>query len=152
MTTASAVLSIGNIQRRHLASHVAIASGASHRVTRLEAYGEGTLLIYYRPDLEVGAGLAGLGGRYHLWPHRVWTPYVTVAAGLIWTSLNIPELDRRANFQLLYGVGLRVARQHGPGWIVELRNHHISNAGTAGENLGLNTIAVVAGVQWILRR
>ena len=34
---------------------------------------------------------------------------------------------------------------------MELRNHHISNAGTAGENLGLNAITLMAGVQWVLR-
>jgi hypothetical protein len=118
---------------------------------RLELYGEGTLLIYYRPTADVSAGLAGIGGRYHFRNDRDWTPYVTAAAGLLWTSLTVPELDRAFNFQLIYGVGVRVVTRRGPGWIVELRNHHISNAGTAGENLGLNTLAAIAGVQWILR-
>ncbi|MGH9147391.1 MAG: acyloxyacyl hydrolase [Vicinamibacterales bacterium] len=118
---------------------------------RLELYGEGTLLIYYRPTHDVSVGLAGLGGRYHLWNDRDWAPYVTAAAGFLWTSLTVPELDRVFNFQLLYGVGIRVVADRGPGWIVELRNHHISNAGTAGTNLGLNTLTATAGVQWILR-
>ena len=118
---------------------------------RLELYGEGTLLIYYRPTHDVSAGLAGLGGRYHLWADRAWVPYVTAAAGVLWTSLTVPELDRIFNFQLLYGVGVRIVAPRGPGWIVELRNHHISNAGTAGTNLGLNTLTAIAGVQWILR-
>ena len=117
----------------------------------LELYGEGTLLLYVRPSVDVSGGLAGLGGRYHIWTDRGWTPYVVAAAGLIWTSLDIPELDRTFNFQLLYGLGLRMVPQRGPGWMVEFRNHHISNAGTAGENLGLNAATVVAGVQWILR-
>ena len=117
----------------------------------LELYGEATLLSYYQPHAEISAGVAGLGGRYHLWSDRVWTPYVVGAAGLLWTSLDIYELDRTFNFQLLYGVGLRLIPARGPGWIVEFRNHHISNAGTAGENLGLNTAALTAGVQWILR-
>ena len=117
----------------------------------LEVYGEGTLLLYQHPNAEVSGGLAGLGGRYHVWNDRGWTPYVVGAAGLIWTSLDIPELDRAFNFQLLFGLGLRMVPARGPGWIVELRNHHISNAGTAGENLGLNAATVVAGVQWILR-
>jgi hypothetical protein len=33
----------------------------------------------------------------------------------------------------------------------EFRNHHISNAGTCGENLGVNAAMVVAGVHWVLR-
>lgn len=117
----------------------------------LELYGEGTLLIYFRPTRDVSGGLAGIGGRYHLRNEGPWTPYFTAAAGLLWTSLTLPELDRIFNFQLLYGVGVRVVPRRGPGWIIELRNHHISNAGTAGANLGLNAATVVAGVQWILR-
>ena len=71
--------------------------------------------------------------------------------GLIWTDLGIIELDRTFNFQLIYGLGLRVIPPRGPGLLVELRSHHISNAGTAGENLGVNAATLLAGVQWVLR-
>ena len=117
----------------------------------LELYGEGTLLVYARPSPAVSAGVAGLGGRYHLWHDRSWTPYAVGIAGLLWTSLDVPEIDRVFNFQLIYGVGVRVIPPRGPGLLVEFRNHHISNAGTAGENLGLNAGTVIAGVQWVLR-
>ena len=117
----------------------------------LELYGEATLLWYDRPAAAVSGGLAGLGGRYHVWRDRRWTPYVAGGAGLLWTSLDVPEIDRVFNFQIVYGVGLRTVPRRGPGLIVEFRNHHISNAGTAGENLGLNAAVVVAGVQWVLR-
>jgi hypothetical protein len=63
----------------------------------------------------------------------------------------VPEIDRVFNFTIVYGLGIRTVPRRGPGLIVELRNHHISNAGTAGENLGLNAAVVVAGVQWVLR-
>ncbi len=117
----------------------------------LELYGEGALFLYHEPSVAVGAGLAGIGGRYHAWNDRKWTPYVVGIAGLIWTDLDIPELDRLFNFQLIYGVGVRVVPRRGPGWIVELRSHHISNAGTVGDNLGVNAVTLVAGVQWVLR-
>ena len=117
----------------------------------LELYGEGTLLVYHAPTPAVAGGIAGLGARYHLWRERSWTPYFAGGAGLLWTSLDVPEIDRVFNGQLLYGAGIRWVPPRGPGWIVELRNHHISNAGTAGENLGLNAVALVAGVQWVLR-
>ena len=35
--------------------------------------------------------------------------------------------------------------------MLEFRNHDISNAGTRGENLGVNAAMVVAGVHWVLR-
>ena len=117
----------------------------------LEIYGEGTLLLYERPARSVAAGLAGLGGRYHVWPDGQWTPYVVGIAGLLWTSLDVPEVDRVFNFQIVYGVGVRVVPPRGPGLLIEFRNHHTSNAGTAGENLGLNAATVIAGVQWVLR-
>ena len=117
----------------------------------LELYGEGTLFLYHQPSVAIGGGLAGIGGRYHLWNDRRWTPYVVGIAGLLWTDLDIPELDRVFNFQLIHGLGLRVVPSRGPGWIVEFRNHHISNAGTAGKNLGVNAATIVTGVQWVLR-
>ncbi len=117
----------------------------------LEIYGEATLLLYTQPVRALGAGLAGLGGRYHVWSNRRWTPYAVGIAGLLWTTLDVPEIDRVFNFQIVYGAGLRVVPPRGPGLIVELRNHHTSNAGTAGENLGLNAVTLIAGVQWVLR-
>jgi len=41
--------------------------------------------------------------------------------------------------------------EKGPHWVLEFRNHHTSNAGTAGENLGINAATVLVGVNWILR-
>ena len=117
----------------------------------LELYGEGTLFLYSQPETAVGGGAAAIGGRYHVWDDRGWTPYVVAISGLIWTNLSIPELDRVFNFQLIYGVGVRVVPLRGPGLIVEFRSHHISNAGTAGENLGVNAATVLTGVQWVLR-
>jgi len=117
----------------------------------LELYGEGTVFLYHQPSVAIGGGLAGIGGRYHLWNDRRWTPYVVGIAGLIWTDLDIPELDRVFNFQLIHGFGLRLVPPRGPGWIIEFRNHHISNAGTAGKNLGVNAATIVTGVQWVLR-
>jgi hypothetical protein len=119
---------------------------------RLELYGEGTLLVYHKPKADIAGGLLGLAGRYHFWNDRFWTPYVTLGGGLLWTSQqDVKEIDRIFNFQVVAGVGVRFVPRKGPGWIIEFRNHHISNAGTAGENLGINAATVVAGVQWVLR-
>lgn len=118
---------------------------------RLELYGEGTLLLYHQPRAGLAGGLAGLAGRYHFWNDRGWVPYVSAGSGLLWTSLDVMEIDRIFNFQLLFGVGLRRVKKKGPGWILEFRNHHISNAGTAGENLGINAATLLFGVDWVLR-
>ena len=75
---------------------------------RFEMYGEGTLLVYTEPERAVAGGLAGLAGRLHLWNDRGWTPYVTLGGGILWTSLDTREIDRRFNFQILYGLGVRL--------------------------------------------
>jgi hypothetical protein len=119
--------------------------------SRLELYGEGTLLVHIQPAA-ISGGLAGVAGRYHFRNDRNWTPYVSAGAGLLWTSLEVEEIDRVFNFQLLLGIGVRVfPKKRGASWIFEFRNFHISNAGTAGENLGVNSATILAGVAWILR-
>jgi lipid A 3-O-deacylase len=118
---------------------------------RVELYGEGTFFLYSQPELAVAAGLAGLSGRYYLKTSGRWIPYVHAGSGLLWTSLDVAEIDRIFNFQLFIGVGWRQTRARGPRLVFEFRNHHISNAGTAGENLGINAATVLAGVEWVLR-
>jgi hypothetical protein len=61
------------------------------------------------------------------------------------------EVDRTFNFQHFVGIGWRQNKVRGPRLTFELRNHHISNAGTAGDNLGVNAIVGLAGVEWILK-
>jgi hypothetical protein len=69
---------------------------------RLEIYGEATLLLYQRPAVAVSAGLGGLAGRLYWATDRTWVPYVTLGAGLLWTSLDVREIDRIFNFQIFY--------------------------------------------------
>ena len=118
---------------------------------RIELFGEGTLFVYDRPQAAVAAGLGGLAGRYYFKTSGRGLPYAYGGAGLLWTSLDVPEIDRIFNFQLFMGVGWRQNRPAGPCLAVEFRNHHISNAGTAGENRGINAATLLAGVEWVLR-
>ncbi len=117
----------------------------------LELYGEGTAHVYYRPDSAVLGGLVGIGGRHHFLRDRRWTPYYVLGGGMAWTSLEAPELDRIWNFQVVWGVGVKRITRRGPGLMLEFRNHHLSNAGTRGENLGVNAAMVVVGAHWVLR-
>ena len=121
------------------------------QTSRFELFGEGTLQIYVRPRAAVFAGLMGTGARWHVYDDRSWTPYLTGSAGLGWTSLDIVEIDRVFNFQVVWGAGIRQITRKGPGWMIEFRNHHISNAGTRGENIGINSATVVVGGHWVLR-
>lgn len=116
-----------------------------------ELYGEATLFVYHLPEPAVAAGAGALAGRYYLKNSGGWIPYFLGGGGLLWTSLDVPEIDRTFNFQLFFGVGWRQNRPKGPCLVFEFRNHHISNAGTAGKNMGINAATVLTGVEWVLR-
>ena len=118
---------------------------------RIELYGEATLFVYYEPALDVSAGIGALAGRYYLRRSGRWIPYVHGGVGVLWTSLDVIEIDRTFNFQHFVGIGWRQNKVRGPRLAFEVRNHHISNAGTAGDNLGVNAIVGLAGVEWILK-
>ena len=118
---------------------------------RLEVNGEATLFAYDRPRPAVASG-ALIGGRYYLTTRGRWLTYANAGAGLLWTSIDVPEIDRVFNFQLTMGVGWRQNKASGPCLVFEFRNHHISNAGTAGENRGINAAVLLAGVEWVVRR
>jgi hypothetical protein len=117
----------------------------------LELYGEGTAHVYYRPRHAVLGGVVGIGGRHYFRRERLWTPYYFLGGGMVWTSLEVPELDRIWNFQVVWGAGVKRITRGGPGLMLEFRNHHISNAGTRGDNLGVNAAMVVVGAHWLLR-
>jgi lipid A 3-O-deacylase len=118
---------------------------------RIELYGEATLFVYYQPALDVSAGAGLLAGRFYLRTSGRWIPYVAGGGGVLWTSLDVLEIDRTYNFQHFVGFGWHQNRARGPRLVVELRNHHISNAGTAGDNLGVNAIVGLVGVEWVLK-
>ncbi len=117
---------------------------------RVELYGEATLFFYNKPEAAIAAGAGGLSGRYYLTSSGGWIPYVLGGSGLLWTNLDVPEIDRIFNFQLFFGIGCRQSRAKGPRLLFEFRNHHISNAGTAGKNMGINAATLIAGVEWVL--
>ncbi len=78
----------------------------------LELYGEGTVHLYYRPDVSILGGIVGFGGRHYFLRDRPWTPYYTLAGGMAWTSLEVPEVDRILEFP--GGVGRRYQADHSP--------------------------------------
>jgi hypothetical protein len=122
-------------------------------IDRGEVFGEAALFAYYQPVGHIAVGPIAIGGRYHFRDRGRLLPFVSGGAGLILTALDIVEFDRTFNFQVIYGGGVRWRPDgRNPTWRLEVRNHHISNAGTAGENLGLNALMVIGGMEWILGR
>jgi hypothetical protein len=74
---------------------------------RLELYGEGTAHVYYRPYAAILGGVVGIGGRHYFLTDRPWTPYYMLGGGMVCTSLDVPEVDRIWNFQVVATIGKR---------------------------------------------
>jgi hypothetical protein len=111
---------------------------------RFELFVEGHLAGYFRPDGYM-LGIVPIGARYQFSAEAV-QPYVAIGAGFGWTNLEeLDELDRRFNYILQGGVGLRWNQPAGGAWTLEARIDHLSNAGTVLPNLGLNSLVFLGG-------
>ena len=111
--------------------------------SRLEYVVEGHLATYFRPD-GLAAGLVPVGARYFFGGGSL-APYFELGAGFGWTDLKVEEIDRRFNFILQAGVGVRGTPSLDRAWMVEARLLHCSNAGTVLPNLGLNSVVLLGG-------
>jgi hypothetical protein len=91
------------------------------------------------------AGIFPVGGRIQFGTARN-APYFSAAVGAGWTNLTeLDEIDRRFNLLAEWGGGIRHRMPDGKDWFAEFRYLHVSNAGTAGNNWGLNTLLIVIG-------
>lgn len=87
------------------------------------------------------SGLAGLVGQYGLqWTHGDWSATLQPKAGLSHAMQPVYELPAQTQFQL--GLGLLVGYQR---WRIGLAYQHLSNAGLASPNIGLDLLALQTG-------
>jgi len=111
---------------------------------RLEYIAEAHAAVYFSPG-GYALGWLPLGGRFYFGSGGV-KPYVSIGAGFGWTDLTrLIEIDRRFNFLLQGSLGVRGKISEKQSWSFEARLDHISNAGTALPNLGLNSVVLLGG-------
>jgi lipid A 3-O-deacylase len=70
-------------------------------------------------------------------------PYIEGGIGIIYTDYTIEGQGWRFNFNPLLGVGFEFGPD--PALFLELRIHHISNAGLDDENTGVNSVLLMLG-------
>jgi hypothetical protein len=111
---------------------------------KLEYVVEGNLSRYFGPG-GVLVGVLPVGFRIYTGGTH-FLPYISLGGGLSYTNLNqLEEVDRNVNFLLQLGFGVRWPARERHYWLIEGRLHHISNAGSAGKNLGINSAMLVIG-------
>ena len=89
----------------------------------------GFLALYYLDSL------AGLSLR----------PYIEGGVGGIYTQWRVEGQGSKVNFNPQIGVGTEFSLGSGPPFLAALRLHHISNAGLAADNRGVNSVVFVIG-------
>lgn len=102
-------------------------------------------LIFQPANTAYGVGFDPLGLKWNFVRRGRFSPYVELTGGTLFTNQSVPTYTNTVNFmdQAALGTHILGARYN---WSVELRYMHISNAGLANLNPGVNTVQVRLGV------
>jgi hypothetical protein len=102
-------------------------------------------LIFQPANTAYGVGFNPLGLKWNFERRGRLSPYFELSGGTLFTDHNVPTYTNTVNFTSAAALGTHVlgAKYN---WSVELRYLHISNAGLAVPNPGLNTVQVRVGV------
>jgi lipid A 3-O-deacylase len=101
-------------------------------------------LLTQRTNTAYGIGLDPFALKWNFAGPRSVTPYVELGGGTLFTNTQVPPGTSRVNFTTSGAVGLHFLRSKYT-WSAEVRFMHISNAGLATLNPGINTIQVRIG-------
>ncbi len=108
-------------------------------------------LVFQPANTAYGAGFDPLVLKWNFERHRRLSPYLELTGGALFTNQNVPADTNTVNFmdQAALGVHILSARRNVS---LELRYMHISNAGLANLNPGINTVQVRLGIGRFLAR
>jgi hypothetical protein len=98
-------------------------------------------------DENVNAASLSLLIRHHFAERGAVRPYAELSSGPIWANKRVPETTSHFNFISQGGLGVVTTRTSVP-IIVGIRFFHISNAGYAERNPGINFPSIVVGARF----
>jgi hypothetical protein len=102
-------------------------------------------LAFQPTNTAYGVGFDPLGLKWNFQRHGHISPYLELTGGVLFTSHDVPTGTNTVNFMDQAALGMHIlGAQHNLS--VELRYMHISNAGLATPNPGVNTVQVRLGV------
>lgn len=100
-----------------------------------------------------GAGVSPLGLTVVARPASRLQFALGVTGGALWFAREVPSANAtRFNFTATAEAGVTALTPGGTGLVFTYRLHHLSNAGLAGENLGIASRLLSVGVRWRLGR
>ena len=102
-------------------------------------------LIFQPANTAYGLGFDPLGLKWNFERHGRISPYLELTGGAVFTNHDVPAATNTVNFMDQAALGMHIlGEKHNVS--LELRYMHISNAGLATPNPGINTVQVRFGV------
>jgi hypothetical protein len=101
-------------------------------------------VVVQRTGTAYGFGLNPFALKWNFTKARKVVPYFELGGGTLFTNANVPPGTSRINFTSSGALGLHFLRSK-YNWSAEIRFMHISNAGLASLNPGINTLQLRLG-------
>jgi lipid A 3-O-deacylase len=101
-------------------------------------------VITQRTNTAYGAGVNPFAFKWILSKPQKVKPFFEIEGGTLFTNTKVPELTSQVNFTTSAALGMHILGEKHD-WTAEVRFMHISNAGLATPNPGINTIQVRIG-------
>jgi hypothetical protein len=102
-------------------------------------------LVFQASNTAFGAGFNPLNLKWNFATRGRVVPYFELSGGILFADHDVPPGTNTTNFTSGAGLGAHfLGDSHN--WSLEIRYMHISNAGLAGLNPGINTVQVRLGI------
>lgn len=102
-------------------------------------------LVWQRYNTAYGGGFSPLGLKWDFASRGLIEPYLELNGGTLFTDKSVPIATSAVNFTSAAAFGVHLFGER-YAWSLEARYMHISNAGLATPNPGINTVEVRIGV------
>ncbi len=106
------------------------------------------VLVMSQSSTIYAAGFSPLQIRYNFIAIRRLVPYVEIGGCILGSAEPLPENTSRLNFLTHGGVGLQLLHHQSRTFQIGMRYQHISNAGIAERNPGINSLYFFTGLSW----
>jgi hypothetical protein len=101
--------------------------------------------VFQPANTAYGFGLNPIALKWNFQTRERFLPYFELGGGTLFTNRQVPTGTSRVNFTSGAALGMHILRNRF-NWSIELRYMHISNAGLAALNPGINTIQLRLGI------
>jgi len=103
------------------------------------------LLIFQLTNASSGVALEPITLKWNFAARGHIAPFMELNGGVLFTNHNVPTGTNTVNFASSLALGTHILQQK-YNWSIEARYMHISNAGLAVPNPGINTVQVRLGI------